>query len=179
MVVLFTTTTFVAAAPPTVTVAPETKFVPVIVTAVPPDVEPVLGDTPVTVGAGPSTAAKAAICITHGPAEFSVAVAALLPADVAISSSARSLSGEVTIRDVNPVPAAFVVVVIVSAAKISSFALVVVAAPLLALALLPLAPAVTSSVVTPLYSRIRTSGYVAAWLNVTVTVFAPAATFGA
>ena len=36
IVVLFTTTTFVAAAEPNVTVAPEAKFVPVIVTAVPP-----------------------------------------------------------------------------------------------------------------------------------------------
>jgi hypothetical protein len=45
-----TTTTFVAAAEPNVTVAPDTKFVPVIVTAVPPVVGPLLGDTPVTVG---------------------------------------------------------------------------------------------------------------------------------
>lgn len=52
MVVPFVTDTFVAEALPNVTVAPETKFVPVIVTAVPPAVEPALGDTPVTVGAG-------------------------------------------------------------------------------------------------------------------------------
>ena len=45
MAVLFTTTTFVAAVPPNVTVAPAAKFVPVIVTAVPPAVGPVLGDT--------------------------------------------------------------------------------------------------------------------------------------
>jgi hypothetical protein len=57
--------------------------------------------------------------------------------------------------------------------KINSLALVVVAAPLFALALLPTAPAVTSSVVTALYSSIRTSGYTAAWLNVTVTVLPP------
>jgi hypothetical protein len=50
MVVLFTTTTFVAAVPPKVTVAPVAKFVPVIVTAVPPAVEPLLGEMPVTVG---------------------------------------------------------------------------------------------------------------------------------
>jgi hypothetical protein len=49
--VLLTTTTFVAAAPPNVTVAPEAKFVPVIVTAVPPAVVPLFGDTLVTVGA--------------------------------------------------------------------------------------------------------------------------------
>jgi len=51
MVVLFTTTTLVAAAAPNVAVAPAAKFVPVIVTAVPPPVDPLFGDTPVTVGA--------------------------------------------------------------------------------------------------------------------------------
>ena len=50
IVVLFTTTTFVADALPNFTVAPATKFVPVIVTAVPPEVDPLLGLTPVTVG---------------------------------------------------------------------------------------------------------------------------------
>ena len=50
MIVLFTTATFVAAALPNVTVAPEAKFVPVMVTLVPPRVEPVFGDTFVTVG---------------------------------------------------------------------------------------------------------------------------------
>ena len=48
--VLLTTVTFVAAAEPNVTVAPEEKLVPVIVTDVPPAVDPVLGLTPVTVG---------------------------------------------------------------------------------------------------------------------------------
>jgi hypothetical protein len=51
MLVVLTTTTFVAAALPNMTVAPEAKFVPVIVAAVPPDVDPLLGDTPVTAGA--------------------------------------------------------------------------------------------------------------------------------
>src|SRR6202795_3021628 len=50
MVVLFTTTTLVAAVPPNVTVAPAAKFVPVIVTAVPPDVDPLFGLTLLTVG---------------------------------------------------------------------------------------------------------------------------------
>jgi hypothetical protein len=50
IVVLFTTVTPVAAALPNVTVAPVAKFVPVIVTDVPPDVEPVLGLTLLTVG---------------------------------------------------------------------------------------------------------------------------------
>jgi hypothetical protein len=48
-----TTTTFVHAVPPTVTAEALVKFVPVIVTAVPPAVEPADGDTPVTVGDGP------------------------------------------------------------------------------------------------------------------------------
>ena len=92
IVVLFTTTTLVAAAVPKVTVAPAAKFVPVIVTAVPPEVEPLFGVTLLTVGAGPETATKVAICMTQGPAEFSVEVALLLPAVVTILSSARSLS---------------------------------------------------------------------------------------
>jgi hypothetical protein len=50
IVVLFTTVTFVAAVPPNVTVAPAAKFVPVIVTAVPPAVVPLLGLTLLTVG---------------------------------------------------------------------------------------------------------------------------------
>ena len=50
MVVLFTTVTPVAAVPPNVTVAPAAKFVPVIVTAVPPAGGPLLGLTLVTVG---------------------------------------------------------------------------------------------------------------------------------
>jgi hypothetical protein len=49
--VLLTTTTFVAAVPPKVTVAPAAKFVPVMVTAVPPATGPLLGATPLTVGA--------------------------------------------------------------------------------------------------------------------------------
>ncbi len=50
ILVLLTTTTFVAAVAPNFTVAPVAKFVPVIVTAVPPAVNPVFGDTLVTVG---------------------------------------------------------------------------------------------------------------------------------
>jgi hypothetical protein len=49
--VLLTTTTLVAAVLPNVTVAPAAKFVPVMVTAVPPAVEPVFGLTLLTVGA--------------------------------------------------------------------------------------------------------------------------------
>jgi hypothetical protein len=45
-----TTATFVAAAVPKVTVAPAAKFVPVIVTDVPPDVGPLFGLILVTLG---------------------------------------------------------------------------------------------------------------------------------
>ena len=116
--------------------------------------------------------------MTQGP-EVNVAVALLLPAVVTILSSAMSPSGVVITRDVKPVPTFVVVVATVSAPKINSLALVVITAPLFAAVLLPLAPATTSSVVTPLYSRTRTSGYVAAWLNVTVTVLLPPAIFDA
>jgi hypothetical protein len=51
MLVPLTTVTFVAAALPNVTVAPVAKFVPVIVTAVPPAVDPLVGETLLTVGA--------------------------------------------------------------------------------------------------------------------------------
>jgi hypothetical protein len=52
MVVLFTTTTLVACLRVSTisTVAPAAKLVPVMVMAVPPAVEPLLGDTPVMVG---------------------------------------------------------------------------------------------------------------------------------
>jgi hypothetical protein len=50
IVVPFTTTTLVAAVLPNVTVAPEAKFVPVIVTAVPPEDEPLIGLILLTVG---------------------------------------------------------------------------------------------------------------------------------
>ena len=50
--VLLTTVTFVAAAPPKLTLAPDRKFVPVIVTPLAPPEEPEFGDTEVTAGAG-------------------------------------------------------------------------------------------------------------------------------
>src|SRR5204862_1748050 len=53
IVVALVTVTAAAAVPPTVTVAPLTKFVPVIVTPVPPAVAPDGGAMLVTVGAGP------------------------------------------------------------------------------------------------------------------------------
>jgi hypothetical protein len=55
IVVLVATTTIVAAGiPPKLTVAPGTKFVPVIVTVVPPFEDPEFGSTLVTVGVGPA-----------------------------------------------------------------------------------------------------------------------------
>lgn len=50
--VLETTTTLVAVVLPKLTVDPISKFVPVIVTEVPPTTGPLLGVTPVTVGTG-------------------------------------------------------------------------------------------------------------------------------
>jgi hypothetical protein len=50
MVAPFTTVTVAAAMFPNVTVAPAAKFVPVIVTAVPPAVDPLFGVTLLTVG---------------------------------------------------------------------------------------------------------------------------------
>ena len=61
IVLLLTTVTFVAAAPPKLTVAPATKLVPVMVTELPPVVGPLLGLTPVTVGASTKDGAKDAI----------------------------------------------------------------------------------------------------------------------
>ena len=49
---LFTTVTLVSEAPPSETDAPETKLLPETVTAVPPAVEPDVGEIPLTVGAG-------------------------------------------------------------------------------------------------------------------------------
>jgi len=179
IVVLFTKVTPVACALPKVTVAPEAKFVPVIVTDVPPAVDPLFGLTPVTVGAGPVDNAKVTICMTQGPAELNVAVALLLPVEVTTLSSTISPSGAVITREVKPFPALLVLVATVFAPKISSLVTLVVAAPLLEVVLFPLAAETTSTTLMPLYSRIRMSGNAAAWLKVTVTVLAPARIFGA
>lgn len=52
MVVPFETETLVAATVPNLTLAPAAKFVPVIVTAVPPAIGPEFGEMPDTVGIG-------------------------------------------------------------------------------------------------------------------------------
>jgi hypothetical protein len=49
------TTTLVAVTPPTVTLDAPVRFVPVIVIAVPPKVDPDVGETEDTVGAGVGT----------------------------------------------------------------------------------------------------------------------------
>src|SRR6185437_11004738 len=116
------------------------------------------GNTLVTLGTGLGEAENATICMTQGPEEVKGAVALLLPAAVTTLSSAMSLSGEVMIRELKPVPGAAVAVNTILAAKIRSFGLVVVAEPLLAVVLLPLAPMATSTVVTPRYSSTRMSG---------------------
>ena len=71
------TTTFVAAAPPNATVAPAEKLVPVIVTAVPPAVDPLFGERLITAGGAlPITGVRnATICMIHGPDELSGALA--------------------------------------------------------------------------------------------------------
>ena len=53
------TVTAVAAAPPMLTVAPFTKFVPVIVITSPPAASPVFGLTPVMVGTAPTVSVPA------------------------------------------------------------------------------------------------------------------------
>ena len=174
IVVLFATATLVAAAPPNVTVAPAAKFVPVIVTAVPPDVDPLFGATLPTVGTGPEAAENVTICMTQGPEDVNVAVALLLPAVVTTLSSAMSPSGDVITRVVNPLPAAPVAVYTMFAPKISSLALVVVAEPLFA----PLhCPARSCRRIQRRHSPVLQNAHIwiyCRWLNVTVTVLLPA-----
>jgi hypothetical protein len=65
-----TTTTDVHELPPMVTVAPDMKFVPVIVTDVPPAVVPEVGEMLVTVG-GPETGTTFTLeDATESPTEF-------------------------------------------------------------------------------------------------------------
>ena len=59
MLVDETTTTLVAATPPTVTLDAPVRFAPVIVIAVPPKVDPDVGETEDTVGVGAGTTSLA------------------------------------------------------------------------------------------------------------------------
>jgi hypothetical protein len=67
------TTTLVAAVPPKVTAAPAAKFVPVMLTAVPPAVDPLFGARLLTVGG--DGVRKATICMIHHPDGLTGAVA--------------------------------------------------------------------------------------------------------
>jgi hypothetical protein len=117
-----------------------------------PVIVPVLQEIPFSVGcvgcADPVSTENAAICITHGPDSANVAAAVLLPAVVAALSSTRSESA-VSNRVVYPLPVLAHHVATVFDATISSFAPLVVAAPLLVLVLLPAFPAATSRLATP------------------------------
>src|SRR5262245_37013238 len=98
MLVVSTTTTFVAAVPSNVTVAPVAKVVPVIVTAVPPAVEPLLGSTLLTVGT--TGAASAPINGTITPNQgvlppVQVVVAVWIP--VAVTAFASETNPTLTI----------------------------------------------------------------------------------
>jgi hypothetical protein len=70
--VLLTTVTPVAAVPPRLTVAPARKFVPVIVTAVPPLTDPEFGDREETVGAGPELLRRTKLPTDGTPALFKI-----------------------------------------------------------------------------------------------------------
>jgi len=89
-----------------------------------------------------------------------------------------SPSGDVITREVKPVPAAVVVSVTVLAPTSRSFGDVVVRTPLALVADVPVAAMAPSNGFvrsSPLYSAMRTSGYTAAPVKVTVTAFTPAA----
>src|SRR5256886_10914844 len=89
-----------------------------------------------------------------------------------------SPSGAVITRFDHPGPASVVVVATTLAATSKSDALVVTAAGVLLVAVLPMAEAVTSTGLTaasPEYSRMRTSAKTAGTLKRMLTVLAPAA----
>src|SRR5262249_16596106 len=98
-------------------------------------------------------------------------------------SSTISPSGLVIMRLVKPEPGLLVEVATMLPATRSTFGTDVVSAPVLLVALEPVAAATASRGFTesrPLYSRIRISGYTAATLKRTVTMFpVAAAMFGA
>src|SRR5215471_18222253 len=129
---------------------------------------------PWTQGALPS-ARKATICMTQLPAESSAALAPKDPTVVTTRSAARSPSGEVMIRVVNPEPALATAVDTTLPFTSRSTALVVMTVGVALVALVPVPPATTSTGFTGStlrYWRIRTSGKTAALLNVTVTLLA-------
>src|SRR5258708_26188773 len=109
MLVLLTTAASVAAAPPNVTIAPAAKFVPVIVTAVPPAVGPLFGLIATTVGATGAAPAPIIGTITPNQGAFppvQVVVAVWIPVAVAAfaSETIPGVTLGATVIPVYPVP---------------------------------------------------------------------------
>ena len=193
--VLFTTTTFVAAVAPNFTVAPAAKFVPVIVTAVPPAVVPLFGLTLLTVGARSvgkpvrqtPTLPVALVTVTVTAPALPAGVVAVIDVLLTTTTFVAAVAPNVTVA-----PAAKFVPVIVTAvppatAPLFGLTLLTVGAttyvnPLARLPLCPLtvtvtvtAPAVPAGVVAVIVVLLTTTTFVAAVApNVTV---APAAKF--
>ena len=86
-----TTTTLVAATPPTVTLVAPVRFVPVIVIAVPPAVEPVAGETEEIVGGAKYVNALAKLAVPPG-----VVTATLFAPTVPAGVTAVTLVDETT-----------------------------------------------------------------------------------
>ena len=111
IVVAFTTVTPVAAVPPTLTVAPAAKPVPVIVTAVPPAVGPDGGATLSTVGAG----ARYVNALAFVPLCASLLVTVTLTAPAACAGVVAVIV--VAFTTVTPVAAVVSIVTVAPAAK--------------------------------------------------------------
>ncbi len=84
IVVLLTTTTSVAAAPPNVTVASAANPVPVIVTAVPPAVEPLFGVTPLVVTGPAATIVSVSVAFPVPPLLVALSVTIAVPVAVGV-----------------------------------------------------------------------------------------------
>lgn len=95
--VLFTTTTFVAAALPNVTTAPAAKFVPVMVTAVPPTVDPLLGLILLTVITTGSTVRVTVLLTLEYDAVSVTEVAPLTVPAAAVNAADVAPAGTVTL----------------------------------------------------------------------------------
>ncbi len=99
MLVDETTTTLVAATPPTVTLVAPVKIVPVIVIAVPPAVEPVTGETEEIVGGTTYVNAFVAVAVPFG-----VVTATLVAPTVPAGVTAVTLVDETTTTLVAAIP---------------------------------------------------------------------------
>lgn len=129
---------------------------------------------------GSIVALKATSCMTQEPLPASEAVALYEPTAETMRSWAMLPSGLVIMREVKPVPAPFVVVATSLPATSRTLATVVVRVPVLEVPPEPEAPTPPATGLTgsrPRYSRIRTSGKLAAGEKCTVTVLAPARMF--